>query len=103
MEQFLMTTDDAVFYLKSCCVNSKGLIPHSFGGYYCGVTNDIKRREGEHNASFLGYVTAKTVNGALQLEARMHKEGFDTGGQLGNAGDDSKFVYVYKKGPDTIE
>lgn len=103
MEQFLMTTDDAVFYLKSCCANNKGLIPRSFSDYYCGVTNDIQRREGEHNASFLGYVTAKTVNGALQLEARMHAEGFDTGKQLGNASNDSKFVYVYKKGLNTIE
>lgn len=103
MEQFLMTVNDAVNYLKSCCRDRNGLIPQAFGDFYCGVTNDISRREGEHNVSFLGYVTAKTGEEALTLEARMHDEGFCTGKQLGNAGDDSKFVYVYKMGADTIE
>lgn len=98
-----MTICDAVNYLKSCCKDSRGYIPNTFGSFYCGVTNDIKRREGEHKTAFLGYVTAKTVKGALDLEALMHQEGFCTGKQLGNAGDDSVYVYVYKIGSNTVE
>mgnify|MGYP006916106051 CR=1 FL=1 len=97
-----MTIEDAVFYLKSLCTNM-GAFPTDYSGYYCGVTNDLERRAGEHKAEFLGYVTAKTVKGAIDLEARMHQEGFYTGEQLGNAGDNSVFVYVYKMGPDTVE
>ncbi len=103
MEQFLMTIFDAVNFLRSCCKDSKGFIPTTFGSFYCGVTNDISRREGEHKAKFLGCVTAKTVKGALELEALMYQEGFCTGKQLGNAGEDSVYVYVYKKGPNTVE
>lgn len=54
MEQFMMTIFDAVNYLKSCCKDNRGLIPNTFGSFYCGVTNDIKRREAEHKATFLG-------------------------------------------------
>ena len=100
MDQFLMTIEDAVFYLKSLCT-SMGAYPTNYSGYYCGVTNDLERRAGEHNAEFLGYVTAKTAKGATDLEARMHQEGFNTGKQLGNASDDSVYVYVYKIGPGT--
>lgn len=100
-----MATDDAVAYLKSCCKNSIGLIPKSFGSYYCGITNNVDRREGEHKANYLGYVKAKDVDAAKRLEARMHEEGFDTGGQLGigNGREDSVYVYVYKKSKDTEE
>lgn len=103
MDQFLMTTDDAVAYLKSCCKNSIGLIPKSFGSYYCGITNNVDRREGEHKANYLGYVKAKNADAAKRLEARMNEEGFDTGDQLGNGREDSVYVYVYKKNKDTEE
>lgn len=76
MEQFMMTIFDAVNYLKSCCKDNRGLIPNTFGSFYCGVTNDIKRREAEHKATFLGYVTAQTLKGALDLEVKMNSEGF---------------------------
>lgn len=39
----------------------------------------------------------------IDSEIHMHEEGFYTGEQLGNAGDDSVYVYVYKMGPDTVE
>lgn len=94
---------DAVNYLKSCCQDSMSIIPTSFEDFYCGVTNDIPKRESEHNVKFLGYVTAKTEKGELELEAMMHDEGFSTGSQLGNAGDDSVYVYVYKTGHNTVE
>lgn len=103
MDSFLMTTEDAVAYLKSCCKDSKGLIPRTFHSYYCGITNNVERREGEHKADYLGYVKAKDAEAAKRLEARMHDEGFDTGAQLGNGQDDSVFVYVYKKNKNTEE
>ena len=99
MDYFLMTIADAVKYLKSCCKDRNGLIPKTFGNYYCGITNDIDRREGEHNATYLGYVKAQSFDAAKRLEAQMHAEGFDTGKQLGNGQEDSIYVYVYKKIP----
>lgn len=33
----------------------------------------------------------------------MHAEGFDMGDKLGNGSEDSVYVYVYKKGRNTIE
>ena len=89
-----MTIDDAVNTLKEYCKDRYGFMPSDFSGYYCGVTNDIQRREAEHNVSFLGHVKTKTVKSALNLEARMHDEGFCTGKQLCNAGDDTVYVYV---------
>lgn len=41
--------------------------------------------------------TQKDFETAKKLEAKMKDEGFDTGKQLGNGQEDSKFVYVYKK------
>ena len=103
MTQFLSTEDDAVAYLKSCCKSQNGLIPRTFGNFYCGITNNVTRREGEHDASYLGWVEAKTFERAKALEARMHAEGFDTGEQLGHGREDSTYVYVYKKNANTIE
>ena len=102
MEQFLMTIEDALSYLKSLCTKG-GIDSTEFSDYYCGVTNDLERRAEEHKTEFLGYVKAKTVKEAIELETRMHQEGFFTGKQLGNASDNSLFVYVYKMGPNTIE
>ena len=67
MDQFLMTTEDAVNYLKSCCKDNNGMIPKTFGGFYCGITNNVERREGEHSADYLGYVKAKSVEVAKRL------------------------------------
>lgn len=103
MEQFLATEDDAVNYLKSCCKNEDGTTPYTYGGFYCGITNNVTRREDEHEADYLGWVNAKTFARAKSLEARMHKEGFDTGEQLGHGREDSIYVYVYRKTRNTIE
>lgn len=103
MDQFLYTMEDAVAYLKSCCKNSIGLIPRTFGSFYCGITNDLETRASQHNAQLLGWVNAKTFEQAKKLEARMHDEGFDTGEQLGHGIEDSIYVYVYKKSNATIE
>lgn len=98
-----MTIEDAVVTLKNCCKSADGKMPKNFGGFYCGITNNVKRRECEHEADYLGWVKAKTFELAKQLECRMHEEGFDTGEQLGNGQPDSLYVYVYKKDKDTVE
>jgi len=98
-----MTIEDAVAKLKSYCKSADGKMPKSFGGFYCGITNNVTRRESEHGADYLGWVKAKNINLAKQLECRMHEEGFDTGDQLGNGQPDSLYVYVYKKDKDTVE
>lgn len=99
MNPLQMTITDAVNYLKNRCKDANGLLPKNFGGFYCGITNDIDRREGEHNATYLGHVKAQSFDAAKRLEAQMHAEGFDTGKQLGNGQEDSIYVYVYKKIP----
>ena len=98
-----MYIEDAVNYLKSCCKDKNGIIPTSFGRFYCGITNDVDRREGEHEANYLGVVKAKSFDLAKKLEARMHEEGFDTGEQLGHGQEDSVYVYIYKKNVGTKE
>lgn len=40
---------------------------------------------------------------AKKVEEELHKKGFDTGGQLGNGKDDTKYVYIYVKSENTIE
>ena len=98
-----MTIEDAVAKLKGYCKAADGKMPKNFGGFYCGITNNVTRREGEHEAEYLGWVKAKTFKGAKELERRMHEEGFDTGEQLGHGQPDSLYVYVYKKDNDTVE
>ena len=74
--------------------------------YYCGITNDIARRESEHNAKFLGYIKVENVHIARSIEIAMkHHYGYDTGRRAGNGGtSDSVFVYIYRKIPNkTIE
>lgn len=65
--------------------------------FYCGITNDIERREQEHNAEILFYVEAISFEDAKKLEQALHDEGFDTGEQIGNGQEDSVYVYIYKK------
>lgn len=72
--------------------------------YYAGITNDIERREDEHNANDIFVVKAKNVDSANRLEVALKAADFDTGGSTGNAWKrDSVNVYVYKKGPETKE
>ena len=71
--------------------------------FYCGITNDIERREGEHNTSFLYYVSSNNANVATALEAALHDEGYDTRDQVGNGTDESIYVYIYRKTPTTVE
>lgn len=71
--------------------------------FYCGITNDIERREGEHNTSFLYYVINNDADSAKELEAALHDEGYDTGDKVGNGTDESIYVYIYRKTQTTVE
>lgn len=74
------------------------------GDYYCGITNDLDRRESEHNAEFLGYVECDSKDTAIEVETILGDNGYDIGKKAGNgAKDNSIFVYIYKKTPTTIE
>ena len=99
MNPLQMTITDAVNYLKNCCKDANGLLPKNFGGFYCGITNNLDRRDGEHNTKRLGAIKCDSFDKAKKLEKMMHDEGFDTGKQLGNGKEDSVYVYVYKKIP----
>ena len=97
-----MTIEEAVkrfnqVYLRNCKLRDSKF------NFYCGITNDIERREGEHNTSFLYYVSSNNANGAKALEAALHDEGYDTGDQVGNGTDESVYVYIYRKTPATVE
>lgn len=75
--------------------------------FYCGITNDedtcLRRHEID---SFL--ITCETASQeiAAEVEGLLHDAGYDTGRDQhgGNGGvDDSVFVYMYMKGPQTNE
>lgn len=67
--------------------------------YYCGITDDLTRREKEHNATFVKKISTDSFKSAKDLEQALHEAGFDTGKQVGNGNEDSVFVYMYKKIP----
>lgn len=72
--------------------------------YYCGITDDLERRAGEHHATFIKTMTVNTFEDAKELEQALHDAGFDTGEQVGNGTEDSVYIYMYKKIPgETVE
>lgn len=72
--------------------------------YYCGITNDLELRAQQHNATFLDYVEADSVEQANEIEKALQNVGYDCGGLAGNAHEeDSVYVYIYKKGLETVE
>lgn len=74
------------------------------GDFYVGITCDVEQREEEHATDFTAVINCHTLENANALEIYAHEKGFDTGGLAGNAHDDKSIkVYIYKKGPDTIE
>ena len=78
--------------------------PGSRGDYYCGITNDLDRRAGEHKAEFMGHVECDSKDTAIDVETLLGDQGYDIGKKSGNgAKDNSIFVYIYKKTPYTIE
>ncbi len=70
--------------------------------FYCGITNDLERRKGEHNvASFVCTHKCHSFGVAQEVEQELHELGYDTGEQLGNGAEDSVYVYMYKMRPNT--
>ena len=80
----------------------EGELKYSF---YCGITNDLERRRGEHNVEhYIQTVKMDSFELAKKVEAMMHDAGFDTGKQLSNGQEDPVYVYLYRKVPGvTIE
>ena len=72
--------------------------------YRVGITFDTEQREEEHAADFTAVINCYSKKNANELEKYAHDNGFDTGGLAGNAHDERSIkVYIYPKGPDTIE
>jgi len=71
--------------------------------YYCGITNDTQRRETEHNAKFFYVRKCSSFEEAKRVEELLHNMGFDTGDQLGNGVDTTRYVYIYLKSKETKE
>lgn len=98
-----MTINQALEKFNAVYWNNRKVGDTKFN-FYCGITNNLERRNTEHNISeVLYYVTADTFDRAKELEALLHDAGYDTGEKLGNGTDDSTIVYMYRKGRDTIE
>ena len=93
-----MTIQQAVEEFNKVFQKNKGFLEGK-DDFYCGITNDIERREQEHNAEILYCVKANSFEKAKELEQALHDEGYDTGAQVGNGQEDSIYVYIYKKIP----
>jgi len=65
--------------------------------YYCGITNDLKRKAQEHCSDFIASVVCDSEKTARTIENGLKTLGFDTGLQLGNDEENSLFVYMYRK------
>ncbi len=89
-----MTSEEAlVAHIKKD--NSK------FSDWYCGITDNVKRRLKEHESKFavkLPYsIECNSKASAVALEKRMHAKGCTGDGGIGNPVADSNCVYVFKK------
>lgn len=69
--------------------------------FYCGITNNLERRASEHNIkNYICYLNVSSFESAKNIEAKLAKQGFDCGDQLGNGDIDSVFVYMCYKDSD---
>jgi len=72
--------------------------------FYCGITKDLKQRNRQHEVdNVLVSVTAGSFETAAKLEKALQEEGYDVGGGAGHGIEESVIVYMYRKGPDTVE
>lgn len=77
---------------------NRSTIPFRPFQYYCGITNDVARRQQEHKAQFLDYINVNKRHRAYLIEMVMESLGFDTGRKSGNGGrKNSTYVYIYRK------
>lgn len=94
-----MSEREAVRYFKF--MMKEGTRP---ADYYCGITNDLEERANWHNAKFICFVEADSVDTANALEIALDAAGFYCGAVQGNAHEeDSRFVYMYLITPETRE
>lgn len=66
----------------------------SASDYQVGITCDIDRREGEHDADFLAIINCSNIEDANELEKFAHTKGYYTGLLPGNA-HKSESIYLY--------
>lgn len=72
--------------------------------FYCGITNNLEKREKQHNAKFLCSVLCDSKDTAIEVEAFLGKNDYDIGAKAGNgAKENSVYVYIYKITPATIQ
>lgn len=96
-----MTLQETVAQFNKVYERNK-LFGNTKQNFYCGITKDLGQRNSQHDVSRVLYsVTADSFDAAKELEVALHKEGYDTGAQLGHGVEDSKTVYMYRKGPHT--
>ena len=70
--------------------------------FYCGITNNLEKRESQHNAKFLGHVCCDSKETAIEVETFLGEKGYDIGSKPGNGAKESSiYVYIYKKTIDT--
>lgn len=72
--------------------------------FYCGITNNLERRKGEHHVDdFLYSVECEDFDSAAELEEKLEEAGFDCGQETGHGKSDTVYVYIYRKTSDTEE
>ena len=96
------TLEQVVDSLESTAKDFAG-IDFVASDFYFGITNNIERREREHNATFLISFNVVNDESAKQIERIMNQKGFTTGKVANGASDGSTFVYLYLITPDTIQ
>lgn len=95
-----MTINETIQRFDEIFLLNGGNTTNSRNDFYCGITDDIERRQKEHCIlKFLTYTTCDSFETAKTLERKLHELGYDTGKQLGNGNENSIFVYIYKKIP----
>ncbi len=74
----------------------------AYGGklsdYFCGMTNNVKRRSKEHGiVTIIAFTECSDKETARDLMRQLKTAGFDVDSDIMSGQDDSRFVYVYKK------
>lgn len=68
--------------------------------FYCGITNDLKRRAKEHGIDdFHMCAKCSSFKVSSKAEGLLAVKGFDCGAQQGNGDEYSVYIYMYEKIP----
>ena len=96
-----MTINEGV---KRFIAKTTGNVNGNLSQYYCGMTNNPKRRRKEHGAiQLIDYLVCKNKDAARDLLRQLSDTGFDVDNDIMSGLDDSKIVYVYRKTSLTIQ